>query len=239
MKCQYHFTKLFYTSYALWSRRITAFYSVKVMRIIAPVKTINRKDLLGADEIALREQEAKRHSTLAAMQAEDRRKKQELAQKRLEDEAKRVAEAELAKEKAAKQVRDTAVDLLDIYSRRAARKGFACSANEQDYLKFSGDFAFEETADQQAAIDAVRKDLLSAQPMDRLVCGDVGFGKTEIAIRAAFKAVDNGKQVAILVPTTILAFQHYNSFIKRFKDFPVNIEFISSYQFISDQSLVI
>ncbi len=102
-----------------------------------------------------------------------------------------------AKEKAAKQVRDTAVELLDIYSRRAARKGFACDSNEEDYQKFSSDFAFETTADQQEAIEAVRRDLLSAQPMDRLVCGDVGFGKTEVAMRAAFTAVSSGKQVVV------------------------------------------
>ena len=110
---------------------------------------------------------------------------------------------EKAKQKAAKQVRDTAVELLDIYSRRASRQGFACEANEQDYLSFSADFAFEETADQQEAIDAVRRDLLSPQPMDRLVCGDVGFGKTEVAMRAAFTVVSSGKQVVILVPTLL------------------------------------
>ena len=144
-----------------------------------------------------------------------------------------------AKQKAAKQVRDTAVDLLDIYSRRAARKGFACSANEQDYLKFSGDFAFEETADQQAAIDAVRKDLLSAQPMDRLVCGDVGFGKTEVAMRAAFTAVSSGKQVVILVPTTLLAHQHLQNFRDRFANWPVNVEELSRFRTGKEQTAVI
>jgi len=144
-----------------------------------------------------------------------------------------------AKQKAAKQVRDTAVELLDIYSRRAARKGFACSANEQDYQKFSGDFAFEETADQQAAIDAVRKDLLSSQPMDRLVCGDVGFGKTEVAMRAAFTAVSSGKQVVILVPTTLLAHQHLQNFRDRFANWPVNVEELSRFRTGKEQTAVI
>jgi transcription-repair coupling factor (superfamily II helicase) len=144
-----------------------------------------------------------------------------------------------AKQKAAKQVRDTAVELLDIYSRRAARQGFACSANEQDYLKFSGDFAFEETADQQAAIDAVRQDLLSAQPMDRLVCGDVGFGKTEVAMRAAFTAVSSGKQVVILVPTTLLAHQHLQNFRDRFANWPVNVEELSRFRSGKEQTAVI
>ena len=144
-----------------------------------------------------------------------------------------------AKQKAAKQVRDTAVELLDIYSRRAARKGFACSANEQDYLKFSSDFAFEETADQQEAIDAVRRDLLSAQPMDRLVCGDVGFGKTEVAMRAAFTAVNSGKQVVILVPTTLLAHQHLQNFRDRFANWPVNVEELSRFRTGKEQTQVI
>jgi transcription-repair coupling factor (superfamily II helicase) len=144
-----------------------------------------------------------------------------------------------AVQKAAKQVRDTAVELLDIYSRRAARKGFACSANEQDYLKFSSDFAFEETADQQEAIDAVRRDLLSAQPMDRLVCGDVGFGKTEVAMRAAFTVVNSGKQVVILVPTTLLAHQHLQNFRDRFANWPVNVEELSRFRTGKEQTKVI
>ena len=136
-----------------------------------------------------------------------------------------------AKEKAAKQVRDTAVELLDIYSRRAARKGFACESNEEDYRKFSSDFAFEETADQQEAIDAVRRDLLSTQPMDRLVCGDVGFGKTEVAMRAAFTVVSSGKQVVILVPTTLLAHQHLQNFRDRFASWPVRVEELSRFPY--------
>lgn len=144
-----------------------------------------------------------------------------------------------AKEKAAKQVRDTAVELLDIYSRRAARNGFSCHPNEQDYLSFSSDFSFEETADQQQAIDAVRNDLLSPQPMDRLVCGDVGFGKTEVAMRAAFTAVSSGKQVVILVPTTLLAHQHLQNFQDRFSNWPVVVEELSRFKTNKQQDQVI
>ncbi|MGB1402662.1 MAG: transcription-repair coupling factor, partial [Porticoccaceae bacterium] len=144
-----------------------------------------------------------------------------------------------AKEKAAKQVRDTAVELLDIYSRRAARHGFACDTNEQDYRKFSSDFAFETTADQQEAIDAVRRDLLSNQPMDRLVCGDVGFGKTEVAMRAAFTVVTSGKQVVVLVPTTLLAHQHLQNFRDRFANWPVRVEELSRFKTNKEQNDII
>ena len=144
-----------------------------------------------------------------------------------------------AKEKAAKQVRDTAVELLDIYSRRAAREGFACTDNEVDYRNFSSDFPFEETADQQEAIDAVRKDLLSAQPMDRLVCGDVGFGKTEVAMRAAFTVVSSGKQVVVLVPTTLLAHQHLQNFRDRFANWPVRVEELSRFKTNKEQEDII
>jgi transcription-repair coupling factor (superfamily II helicase) len=146
---------------------------------------------------------------------------------------------EKAKQKAAKQVRDTAVELLDIYSRRASRQGFACEANEQDYLAFSSDFAFEETPDQQEAIDAVRRDLLSPQPMDRLVCGDVGFGKTEVAMRAAFTSVSSGKQVIILVPTTLLAHQHLENFRDRFSNWPVTVGELSRFKTAKEQTQVI
>ena len=144
-----------------------------------------------------------------------------------------------AKEKAAKQVRDTAVELLDIYARRAARKGFACDNNEEDYRKFSGEFPFEETADQAEAIDAVRRDLLSPQPMDRLVCGDVGFGKTEVAMRAAFTAVSSSKQVVILVPTTLLAHQHLQNFCDRFANWPITVEELSRFRTAQEQEQVI
>nr|WP_272890859.1 transcription-repair coupling factor [Stutzerimonas sp. S1] len=135
-----------------------------------------------------------------------------------------------AKRKAAEQVRDVAAELLDIYARRAARQGYAFKDPQVDYETFAAGFPFEETPDQQTAIDAVREDLLSTKPMDRLVCGDVGFGKTEVAMRAAFIAVHGGKQVAVLVPTTLLAQQHYNSFRDRFADWPVRVEVMSRFK---------
>lgn len=135
-----------------------------------------------------------------------------------------------AKRKAAEQVRDVAAELLDIYARRAAREGYAFADPKADYATFSAGFPFEETPDQQAAIEAVRDDMLAPKPMDRLVCGDVGFGKTEVAMRAAFIAVHGGKQVAVLVPTTLLAQQHYNSFRDRFADWPVKVEVMSRFK---------
>ncbi|WP_411912044.1 MULTISPECIES: transcription-repair coupling factor [Pseudomonas] len=135
-----------------------------------------------------------------------------------------------AKRKAAEQVRDVAAELLDVYARRAAREGYAFADPKADYATFSAGFPFEETPDQQAAIEAVYSDMLSAKPMDRLVCGDVGFGKTEVAMRAAFIAVHGGKQVAVLVPTTLLAQQHYNSFRDRFADWPVKVEVMSRFK---------
>lgn len=135
-----------------------------------------------------------------------------------------------AKRKAAEQVRDAAAELLDIYARRAARKGHAFEDPVAAYQRFSSSFPFEETPDQQQAIEAVYKDMLSEQPMDRLVCGDVGFGKTEVAMRAAFIAAHSGKQVAMLVPTTLLAQQHYENFKDRFADLPVNIEVLSRFR---------
>ncbi|MFC3606506.1 transcription-repair coupling factor [Stutzerimonas tarimensis] len=139
-----------------------------------------------------------------------------------------------AKRKAAEQVRDVAAELLDIYARRAARKGFAFGDPAADYETFSAGFPFEETVDQQNAIEAVRADMLSSKPMDRLVCGDVGFGKTEVAMRAAFIAAHGGRQVAVLVPTTLLAQQHYNSFRDRFADWPVKVEVMSRFKSAKD-----
>ena len=139
-----------------------------------------------------------------------------------------------AKRKAAEQVRDVAAELLDIYARRAARKGFAFDNPGADYASFSAAFPYEETPDQQVAIDAVRNDMLAGTPMDRLICGDVGFGKTEVAMRAAFIAVHSGKQVAVLVPTTLLAQQHYNSFRDRFADWPVKVEVMSRFSNAKD-----
>ncbi|HUE94894.1 transcription-repair coupling factor [Pseudomonas sp.] len=135
-----------------------------------------------------------------------------------------------AKRKAAEQVRDVAAELLDIYARRAAREGYAFADPKADYATFSAGFPFEETPDQQTAIEAVHDDMLAPKPMDRLVCGDVGFGKTEVAMRAAFIAVHGGKQVAVLVPTTLLAQQHYNSFRDRFADWPVKVEVMSRFK---------
>jgi transcription-repair coupling factor (superfamily II helicase) len=135
-----------------------------------------------------------------------------------------------AKRKAAEQVRDVAAELLDIYARRAAREGYAFADPKADYETFSAGFPFEETPDQQTTIEAVRSDMLAPKPMDRLVCGDVGFGKTEVAMRAAFIAVHGGRQVAILVPTTLLAQQHYNSFRDRFADWPVTVEVMSRFK---------
>ncbi|WP_041770619.1 transcription-repair coupling factor [Metapseudomonas resinovorans] len=135
-----------------------------------------------------------------------------------------------AKRKAAEQVRDVAAELLDVYARRAAREGYAFRDPKADYATFSAGFPFEETPDQQAAIEAVLADMLAPKPMDRLVCGDVGFGKTEVAMRAAFVAVHSGRQVAVLVPTTLLAQQHYNSFRDRFADWPVSVEVMSRFK---------
>ncbi|HZF84510.1 MAG TPA: CarD family transcriptional regulator, partial [Burkholderiaceae bacterium] len=130
---------------------------------------------------------------------------------------------EKAKRKAAEQVRDAAAELLNIYARRAAREGHAFRFSAADYEVFANDFGFEETADQKAAIHAVIQDMISPRPMDRLVCGDVGFGKTEVALRAAFVAVTGGKQVAFLAPTTLLAEQHYQTLVDRFSKWPVKV----------------
>ena len=135
-----------------------------------------------------------------------------------------------AKRKAAEQIRDTAAELLEVYAKRAARKGFAFPDPELAYQTFSASFPFEETPDQQRAIESVRADMLSNKPMDRLVCGDVGFGKTEVAMRAAFIASHAGKQVAILAPTTLLAQQHYESLKDRFADWPITIDVLSRFR---------
>jgi transcription-repair coupling factor (superfamily II helicase) len=137
---------------------------------------------------------------------------------------------EKAKRKAAQQVRDTAAELLNIYARRAAREGHAFRFSGQDYEAFANDFGFEETADQNAAIHAVIQDMVSPRPMDRLVCGDVGFGKTEVALRAAFIAVTGGRQVAFLAPTTLLAEQHFQTLIDRFAKWPVKVAEVSRFR---------
>jgi transcription-repair coupling factor (superfamily II helicase) len=137
---------------------------------------------------------------------------------------------EKARKKAAQQARDTAAELLDLYAKRALRKGHAFMFDPQDYAKFCDGFGFEETADQAAAIAAVMGDMTRGKPMDRLVCGDVGFGKTEVALRAAFMAVAGGKQVAILAPTTLLAEQHFQTLSDRFANWPVNIVELSRFK---------
>ncbi|MCK6412274.1 MAG: transcription-repair coupling factor [Azonexus sp.] len=137
---------------------------------------------------------------------------------------------EKAKRKAAEQARDTAAELLALYAARAARQGHAFAFQENDYELFADGFGFEETADQAAAIAAVIEDMKSGKPMDRLVCGDVGFGKTEVALRAAFCAVAGGKQVAVLCPTTLLCEQHYQTFADRFADWPVKVAEISRFK---------
>lgn len=134
-----------------------------------------------------------------------------------------------AKRKAAEKARDTAAELLNLYARRAAQSGHKFEINESDYQAFADDFGYEETEDQAAAIAAVIKDLTQAKPMDRLVCGDVGFGKTEVALRAAFVAVMGGKQVAVLAPTTLLVEQHAQNFADRFADFPVKVAGLSRF----------
>lgn len=135
-----------------------------------------------------------------------------------------------AKRKAAEQVRDTAAELLNLYARRAAREGHAFRFSPHDYEAFAASFGFEETPDQRAAIHAVIQDMVSPRPMDRLVCGDVGFGKTEVALRAAFVAVLGGKQVALLAPTTLLAEQHFQNIADRFGKWPVKVAELSRFR---------
>jgi transcription-repair coupling factor (superfamily II helicase) len=135
-----------------------------------------------------------------------------------------------ARKRAAEQIRDVAAELLDLYARRKARRGLALPQREAEYQAFASGFPFEETADQSEAIRRVLEDLQKPEPMDRIVCGDVGFGKTEVAMRAAFVAVHAGKQVAVLVPTTLLAQQHLANFRDRFADWPVRIESLSRFR---------
>ncbi|PRH81836.1 transcription-repair coupling factor [Arenimonas caeni] len=137
---------------------------------------------------------------------------------------------EKARRKAAEKVRDVAAELLEIQARRHARKGLALPLDRSMYEPFAATFPFEETPDQLAAINAVVADLGQPQPMDRVVCGDVGFGKTEVAVRAAFVAATAGKQVAVLVPTTLLAEQHYRNFRDRYADWPIRVEVLSRFK---------
>jgi transcription-repair coupling factor (superfamily II helicase) len=134
-----------------------------------------------------------------------------------------------AKKKAIERIHDVAAELLEIHAKRAAKGGHAFQVEDAEYLSFADAFPFEETPDQQTAIEAILADMRSPQPMDRVVCGDVGFGKTEVSMRAAFVAVQSGKQVAVLVPTTLLAQQHYQNFRDRFADWPIRIEVMSRF----------
>ena len=144
-----------------------------------------------------------------------------------------------ARRRAAERVRDVAAELLDLYSRRAARAGRTLQFDEAAYRAFEAAFPFEETIDQHDAIEAVLADMRSGRPMDRVVCGDVGFGKTEVALRAAFAAVSGGRQVAVLVPTTLLAQQHTQTFSDRFADWPVKVENLSRFRSAAEQQVVI
>lgn len=134
------------------------------------------------------------------------------------------------KQKTKTRVKKIAFDLIKLYAKRKLKKGFQFGPDSYLQHELEASFIFEDTPDQSSATEAVKKDMESLQPMDRLVCGDVGFGKTEVAIRAAFKAVDNGKQVAVLVPTTILAFQHHKTFSERLKDFPVTVDYLNRFK---------
>jgi transcription-repair coupling factor (superfamily II helicase) len=144
-----------------------------------------------------------------------------------------------ARRKAAEKARDVAAELLEIHARRAARTGTAFQVDTPDYQRFAAAFPFEETPDQTAAITAVLQDMAAPQPMDRVICGDVGFGKTEVAMRATFVAVQNQRQVVVLVPTTLLAQQHHQNFSDRFADWPVRIEVLSRFRNVREQEAVL
>ncbi|MDU8925126.1 transcription-repair coupling factor [Pasteurellaceae bacterium LIM206] len=144
-----------------------------------------------------------------------------------------------ARRKAAEKIRDVAAELLDVYAQREAQKGFAFKYDHEELQQFAATFPFEETVDQEMAINAVISDMCQAKAMDRLVCGDVGFGKTEVAMRAAFLAVLNHKQVAVLVPTTLLAQQHYENFRDRFANLPVNVEMVSRFRTPKEQKKIL
>jgi len=146
---------------------------------------------------------------------------------------------EKVKRKAAQQVSDIAVELLDIYARRALRQGTVFQFNNEEYQAFAATFPFEETPDQQEAINAVLTDLRTPRPMDRLICGDVGFGKTEVAMRAAFIVANSGKQVAILAPTTLLVQQHYQNFQDRFTDWAIQVEQLSRFRSAKQQKEIL
>jgi transcription-repair coupling factor (superfamily II helicase) len=143
------------------------------------------------------------------------------------------------KKKAAEKIHDVAIELLDVYAKREARPGHIYQIDWAEYERFASGFPFIETVDQQRAIQEIIKDMQSPRPMDRLICGDVGFGKTEVAMRAAFIAVQHGKQVCILAPTTLLAGQHFESFRDRFAGFPINIDLLSRFRSTKETTGVI
>ncbi|WP_317906815.1 DEAD/DEAH box helicase, partial [Bacillus subtilis] len=134
------------------------------------------------------------------------------------------------KKKVESSVQDIADDLIKLYAEREASKGYAFSPDHEMQREFEAAFPYQETEDQLRSIHEIKRDMEKERPMDRLLCGDVGYGKTEVAIRAAFKAIADGKQVAILVPTTILAQQHYETILERFQDYPINIGLLSRFR---------
>ncbi|WP_026313125.1 transcription-repair coupling factor [Actinobacillus capsulatus] len=143
------------------------------------------------------------------------------------------------RQKAAEKIRDVAAELLDVYAKRESQKGFAFAYDRDSFMQFSHTFPFEETEDQKTAINAVISDMCLPKAMDRLVCGDVGFGKTEVAMRATFLAVENHKQVAVLVPTTLLAQQHFENFKDRFANYPINVEVLSRFKTAKEQKAIL
>ena len=143
------------------------------------------------------------------------------------------------KQKTKKKVKEIAFNLIELYAKRRLQKGFQYAPDSYLQHELESSFIYEDTPDQTKATDDIKRDMESERPMDRLICGDVGFGKTEVAIRAAFKAVDNGKQVAVLVPTTILAFQHYKSFSKRMKRMPVNVDYLNRFRTTKERNNVL
>ena len=144
-----------------------------------------------------------------------------------------------AKKKAIARIRDVAAELLEIHAKRAVKKGHVFQYQDEDYEAFAAAFPFEETPDQQASIDSIIADMTSPQPMDRVICGDVGFGKTEVAMRSAFVAIQGGKQASVLVPTTLLAQQHFQNFRDRFADWPVRVEVLSRFVTPKQQKIII
>ena len=143
------------------------------------------------------------------------------------------------KQKTKKRVKEIAFNLIELYAKRRLQKGFAYDPDSYLQLELESSFMYEDTPDQSTATEDVKRDMESEQPMDRLICGDVGFGKTEVAIRAAFKAVDNGKQVAVLVPTTILAFQHHKTFQERLAEMPVNVDYLNRFRTAKERKKVL